>query len=64
MLKGLLILGLVLYVFYKIASFFFRAGANSQRQFHNPNGTQQAAPKGKKKTNIKGGEYIDYEEVK
>jgi hypothetical protein len=72
MYKFLLIIGLVLYVVYKVGSLFFRAGAASQqfrnqkqpRNFDgNPNGnpSQNSKVKG---TNIKGGEYIDYEEVK
>jgi hypothetical protein len=65
MLKFLLILGIIVYLIYKIGSFFFRAGAASQ-QFRN---FQQQQPPGNgsaktKKTKFKGGEYIDYEEVK
>lgn len=67
MLKFLLIVGLVAYIIYKIGSFFFRAGAASQQfrnqqpghdRFHSSNG------KAKKKGTFRGGEYIDYEEVK
>jgi hypothetical protein len=73
MFKFLLIIGLVLYVVYKVGSLFFRAGAASQqfrnqrqqpRNFDaNQNGAanQNAKAKG---SNVKGGEYIDYEEVK
>jgi len=67
MFKFLLILGLVLYVIYKIGTLFFRAGAASQ-QFRNPqqpgnfNTQQQQRPKAKPQN--KAGEYIDYEEVK
>ncbi len=65
MFKFLLIIGLVLYVIYKIGTLFFRAGAASQ-QFRN---NQQQAnfnqpPQQKKKTKNTAGEYIDYEEVK
>ncbi|HEY0741155.1 MAG TPA: hypothetical protein VGD40_06825 [Chryseosolibacter sp.] len=65
MLKFLLIIGLVLYVIYKIGTLFFRAGAASQ-QFRN---NQQQAnfnqrPREKQKTKNAAGEYIDYEEVK
>lgn len=59
-------MAIVAYVIYKIGALFFRAGAASQ-QFRNPtprNGSGPA-PDGKKNDgNIKGGEYIDYEEVK
>jgi hypothetical protein len=67
MFKFLLIVGLILYVIYKIGTLFFRAGAASQ-QFRNPNRNQnfnqpnnQQEKKGK---NFKGGEYVDYEEIK
>ena len=70
MIKFLLITGIVVYLIYKIGSFFFRAGAASQ-QFKqhqdqrkgnfNPN----SEPARKSPDNkVKGGEYIDYEEVK
>jgi hypothetical protein len=67
MFKFLLIVGLILYVIYKIGTLFFRAGAASQN-FRNPNQNQnvnqpnnQQAKKDKK---FKGGEYVDYEEIK
>jgi hypothetical protein len=67
MYKFLLILGLVLYVIYKVGSFFFRAGAASQQlrdqQRKNYNGTNPDI-KEKRKSTVKGGEYIDYEEIK
>lgn len=71
MFKFLLILGLVVYIVYKVGSLFFRAGAASQ-QFRNPQQRRNfdgpvdpAAAKNKKKgTDFKGGEYIDYEEIK
>jgi hypothetical protein len=71
MFKFLLIIGLVLYVVYKVGSLFFRAGAASQQfrsQKQQPgsfNGNQNGAPNAKGKgPTVKGGEYIDYEEVK
>ncbi len=67
MLRFLLIFALVAYVVYKIASFFFRAGAAS-RQFRdqrgNANGTMNGRGRRKEGSGFKGGEYIDYEEVK
>lgn len=69
MFKFLLILGLILYIIYKIGSMFFRAGAasqqfrNQQRRNFDANG-DAAAQKRKKGSNFKGGEYIDYEEIK
>ena len=70
MLKFLLILCLGLYILSKVGAFLFRAGASSQ-QYR----TQQRKPEGKihvdtaprkdrKGSSIKGGDYVDYEEVK
>jgi len=65
MFKFLLILGLLVYVFYKIGSFFFRAGAASQElKDYKQQQQRQANPSSKKKGRVKGGEYVDYEEVK
>jgi hypothetical protein len=65
MFKFLLILGLLVYVFYKIGSFFFRAGAASQElKDYKQQQQRQANPSSKKKARVKGGEYVDYEEVK
>jgi hypothetical protein len=72
MFKFLLSLGIIAYVFYKIGGLFFRAGAASQQtrtQYRKPpSGTSAADPKKEKRSgsngNIKGGDYIDYEEVK
>jgi hypothetical protein len=65
MFKFLIILTIIVYVMYKIGSFFFRAGAASQelknfKQKQNSNGTTSKKTKGK----INGGEYVDYEEIK
>lgn len=68
MLKGIIILTLAFYVFYKITSFFFRAGAASQQMRQQqpnrrvPNDGKK--PKSDGSNGTKGGEYIDYEEVK
>jgi hypothetical protein len=59
MFKLLVILGLVFYVLYKVGSFFFRAGVSSGQQRQAP---EVKKPKGN--TTIKGGDYVDYEEVK
>jgi hypothetical protein len=69
--KFLLTVFLVSYVIYKIGGLFFRAGAASQ-QFRNQQQQQRRhfdanddVKKDKKgKGNTKGGEYIDYEEIK
>ena len=65
LLKFIIILTIIVYVMYKIGSFFFRAGAASQelknfKQKQNNNATSAKKPKGK----INGGEYVDYEEIK
>ncbi|HMG93105.1 MAG TPA: hypothetical protein VK589_23780 [Chryseolinea sp.] len=69
MFRFLLILSLIVYAIYKIGSLFFRAGAASQqlrnqqqRNFDNNVGADPRATKAK--GGKKGGEYIDYEEVK
>lgn len=69
MFRFLLILGLALYILYKIGSFFFRAGAASQQlrdqqQQRNYNSNASGDKAKRKGTGNKGGEYIDYEEVK
>ena len=65
MLRFLIILAIIVYIMYKIGSFFFRAGAASQelknfKQKQNNNATSSKKNKGK----INGGEYVDYEEIK
>jgi hypothetical protein len=66
MFKFLLIVGLVLYCIYKIGNLFFRAGAASQQFRERRHETMNADPtiKKEKKGHFKGGDYIDYEEVK
>ncbi|GHM99967.1 hypothetical protein WSM22_14570 [Cytophagales bacterium WSM2-2] len=69
MLKLLLILALILYLLSKLGGFFFRAGAASQRrdfQQRRPEGNihVDSMPKKEKQGKIKGGDYVDYEEVK
>ena len=71
MLKFLLILALSLYILSKIGGFLFRGGMAS-RQFRPPQHKQSDGKihvdnpprKGKKPGNFKGGDYVDYEEVK
>ena len=71
MLKFLLILALSLYVLSKIGGFLFRGGAASQQfrphQRRSPDGkihVDTPPRKDKKPSNFKGGDYVDYEEVK
>ncbi|MBL7874813.1 MAG: hypothetical protein JNL53_04075 [Cyclobacteriaceae bacterium] len=62
-----IVLGLITYVLYKIGSFFFRAGAASQSRFQQrkpPEGDIHGNASKKKSGTIKGGDYVDYEEVK
>ncbi|MCD9016804.1 hypothetical protein [Parachryseolinea silvisoli] len=65
MFRFLLIIGIISYVFYKIGSFFFRAGAAAQ-QLKNYKNQQKDADSYKKtkKRGVKGGDYVDYEEIK
>ena len=69
MIRLLIILALIVYVLSKLSGIFFRAGAPSQRnknfQQRRPEGSVHvdSAPK-KEKGGIKGGDYVDYEEVK
>lgn len=66
MFKFLLILFIIAYVVSKIGSMFFRAGAASnQRRANQGNvNVNQPPPAEKRSGKIKGGDYIDYEEVK
>jgi hypothetical protein len=51
---------------YKFASMFYRAGASSQqyRQSAGGNPNRPANSTKRPSGNVKGGEYVDYEEVK
>jgi len=68
MFKFLLILGISTYLIFKIGGLFFRAGAASQQFRQQNRRPQQNVPddsaKDKRNGTIKGGEYVDYEEVK
>jgi hypothetical protein len=68
MLKLLLIVALGLYILSKIGGFLFRIGAASQNrntQYRKPgNSHVDINQKKDKKGTIKGGDYVDYEEVK
>ena len=69
MLRLLLIVALIIYVLSKVSSFLFRAGAPSQnRNFQQRKGdgnvNVNSTPKKEKRGDIKGGDYVDYEEVK
>jgi hypothetical protein len=70
MIKFLVIVALGTYIISKIGGFFFRVGAASQQrqyQQRRPEGSVHVngQPKKEKRPgNIKGGDYVDYEEVK
>gem|GEM_PF-435126 len=69
MLRLLLILALAIYILSKIGMFFFRVGAASQNrnaQPRRPDGSinVDSNQKKDKRGTIKGGDYVDYEEVK
>jgi len=61
MWRFLLIVGIVGYIFYKIGSFFFKIGAASQQMRQRDSNPKS---KGSPTSKIKGGDYVDYEEVK
>jgi hypothetical protein len=70
-MKFLIVIGIIAYIIYKVGGLFFRAGAASQQgraqyRHSEPNSTHQSHPPKKEKRNggIKGGDYVDYEEVK
>jgi hypothetical protein len=60
MWRLLLFLGIIVYILYKVGSFFFRIGAASQQMRQRDSAPKQKPQAGK----IKGGDYVDYEEVK
>ncbi len=70
MLKFLLIIAISTYVLSKFGRFFFGMGMSSSqnRSYQKPSdgnvNVNATSSKNKNKTHIKGGEYIDYEEVK
>lgn len=67
MLRFLVIVALVTYIVYKIASFFFRFGAASRQmrdQQRNHQGNMHNGRDRRRGSGFKGGEYVDYEEVK
>jgi hypothetical protein len=70
-MKQLIILALIVYIVSKLSGFFFRiTSSSSQRndtaQSRRPVGNIKvdSAPKKEKRSAIKGGDYVDYEEVK
>ena len=69
MIKLLIILALAVYILSKIGGFFYRVGAasqnrNSQTRRQDGSVNVDSNPKKDKRGTIKGGDYVDYEEVK
>ena len=65
MFKALLILAIILYLLSKVGNMFYRAGAASQQRRNSPPPPPDTNIKTDKRPgSIKGGEYVDYEEVK
>lgn len=68
MLKFLLIIAISIYVLSKIGRFFFGLGMSQNRSYQRPAdgnvNVNSTASKNKGKATVKGGEYIDYEEIK
>ena len=64
-MKYLIILAIIIYLFYKLSSFFFKVGAASQQMRNQQQRQSQTnQTKSQPKSKIKGGDYVDYEEVK
>jgi hypothetical protein len=64
MLRFLIIFALLGYVLYKIGSFFFRIGAVSQEVKNFRRNNEPARKASAPSSKVKGGEYVDFEEVK
>jgi len=68
MFKFLLIIVISIYVLSKLGRFFFGLGMSQNRSYNRPSdgnaNVNNAASKNKNKSTIKGGDYIDYEEIK
>ena len=68
MFKLIIILVLLIYLLNKVSVFLFRAFGQARPQpqnFNKPSdGSVQMPKKPNKKSGLKGGEYVDYEEVK
>ncbi|MEQ8304525.1 MAG: hypothetical protein RIB47_14105 [Cyclobacteriaceae bacterium] len=69
MLKLLLIIVITIYLLSRIGRFLFRFNPTSQgRQQYGPSHTDSKRngkqPRNQKSSEIKGGEYVDFEEVK
>lgn len=64
MLRFFVIFALLGYVLYKIGSFFFRIGAVSQEIKNFKQNGQPPRKATTQSSKVKGGEYVDYEEVK
>jgi len=66
MFKVLLIAILVIYVLYKITSFLSRIAAHGREEYHTPPNSNLRIDKDPRqnKKPFKGGDYVDYEEVK
>jgi len=66
MFKILIIATLVIYILYKITSFMSRVAAHGREEYHTPPNSNvriEKNPRDDKKP-FKGGDYVDYEEVK
>ena len=68
MFKLIIILVLLIYLLNKVSVFLFRAFGQQRPQPQNfnrpPDGSIRMDKKPNKKGGLKGGEYVDYEEVK
>jgi len=68
MWKLIIVLVLIIYLLNKVSTVLFRSSGRSRQDFNRPpEGSIHVDDPGKtpkRKGNIKGGDYVDYEEVK
>lgn len=68
MLRYLLIFSLIFYVLYKLGFFRSISSGYSEKDTRRPPNSNlnvdNVPPKEKKKSDFKGGDYVDYEEIK
>jgi len=68
MLRYLLIFSLIFYVLYKLGFFRSLSSGYSEKETKRPPNSNlnvdNVPPKEKKKSDFKGGDYVDYEEIR
>ncbi|MBS1487855.1 MAG: DUF4834 domain-containing protein [Bacteroidetes bacterium] len=69
MLRLLVIIALIVYILSKVSNLLFRGTSSAQQNRNFQNGSEgktrvDSQPKKSRQGTIKGGDYVDYEEVK